>query len=96
MLRRAAVVGTVLAALMGLSSVAASASPPAANGDPVSSRYCPAQGGFTLVTVAPFAQAMAVDGTGNDNGLACVKFLPTPDNATAQVVVMDDHDQGSI
>jgi hypothetical protein len=97
MLRRTAVLGMFLAAFMGLSSVGAMASPPAAaaNDGPNSARYCLSEGGFTLVNAASFTQALAVDGTGNDNGWACVKVLPTPDNAAAQVVAMDDRDRVS-
>ena len=96
MLRRAAVVGMVFAALMGLSSVAASASPPQANGGPKGGGYCPAEGGFILVDAAPFAEGMAVDGRGNNNGIACVKFLSTPANAAAHFVALDDRDRASL
>ena len=96
MLRKSAVVGMFVAAIMGFSSVSALASPPAANGDLSSARYCVAESGFTLLPTFPFAQAISVDGKGNANGLACVKFLPTPDNAQAQIIVLDDRDRASI
>ena len=90
MLRRTAIIGTLLAAFMGLTSVGALASTQQANGSGNDSRYCVAQGGFVLVYTA----STAADG--NNNGLTCVKYLPTPDNASAQFVAVDDRARASI
>jgi hypothetical protein len=91
MLRRTAILGTLLAAFMGLTSVGALASTQA-NGSGGDSRYCTAEGGFVLVYTA----STAADVAGNNNGLTCVKYLPTPDNASAQFVALDDRARASI
>jgi hypothetical protein len=90
MLRRTAVIGMFLAAFMGLSSVGAMAAPSEANNGQKGERSC-AEGGFTVMTTTPFAEAMSVDSKGNANGLACVKI-----NNGSQVVAVDDREGGSL
>jgi hypothetical protein len=95
MLRKSVVVAMFLTAFMGLSSAGAMASQPQGNGNAKQSDYCPGASGFTMMTasILPVDEAVRVDKNVND--WVCIKFLSTPDNASAGYVALDDHDRAS-